>query len=60
MGQSNSDKLPEMIVNLKLKEVALNFDRVILNQLFKVKSFYFQGSYNLAKAFMKQQMGRMD
>jgi hypothetical protein len=54
LGQNNLAKLPELIVNLKLKEVQLNFDRVILNQLFKVKSFYFEGSYNLAKAFMTQ------
>ena len=31
LGQNNQAKLPEMIVNLKLKQVQLNFDRVILN-----------------------------
>jgi len=54
LSKDNLANIPRLIVNLKLDEVQLNFDRVILNQLFKVKSFFFEGSYNLAKEFMTQ------
>lgn len=59
IDKDSSSTLPDTIVNLNLKEVRLNFDRIVLNQLFKVKSFYFNGSYNLALEFLSAQKNRM-